>query len=250
MTETVSLAYDIDGSGPLLVAIHGMTENRHFWDRVPLAEHFRTLRVDLRGHGDSPHATPYDPLTMAGDVHAVLMSLGIEQRPLVMGHSYGGMVATAYASRFPVRGVVNIDQTLNVTPLPGEAAAAVRGPGYQDFLTAGFARMYGQLDPALTEELGRNRRVRQDVLVEVWAPLLDLGSEELTAYIANLTPTGRPTPYLALHGSPVDDAYREWLHARIPGAAVEAAPATTHYPHLADPGWFVRRLTAFAEDAR
>ncbi|GAA4208517.1 hypothetical protein GCM10022252_73740 [Streptosporangium oxazolinicum] len=99
VTETVSLAYDVDGSGPLLVAIHGMTEDRHLWDLVPLAERFRTLRVDLRGHGESPHATPYDPLTMAGDVHALLGALGLEQPPLVVGHSQGGMVATAYTSR-------------------------------------------------------------------------------------------------------------------------------------------------------
>ncbi|MDP9843490.1 hypothetical protein [Streptosporangium lutulentum] len=38
-----------------------------------------------------------------------------------------------------------------------------------------------------------------------------------------------------------------WLSERIPGAVVEIAPATTHYPHLADPAWFVRLLTAFAD---
>ncbi|MEV4714005.1 hypothetical protein [Micromonospora sp. NPDC049374] len=44
MTPTVPLAHDVDGVGPLLVAIHGMTEDRHFWNRVPLASYFRTVR--------------------------------------------------------------------------------------------------------------------------------------------------------------------------------------------------------------
>lgn len=244
MNEAVALAHDVNGSGPVLVALHGMTENRHFWDRVPLHEHFRIVRVDLRGHGDSPRVGPYDPWTLAADVHQLLNGLGISEPPLVVGHSYGGVVATAYASRFPVRGVVNVDQTLNITPLPAQVAEAVRGDGYRQFMTAGFSQMYGELDPALVEELGAKREIRQDVLLDVWAPLLDLSPAELTAFVIALTPD-RPTPYLSIHGLPMDDSYATWLDDRIPGAVVEVAPVVTHYPHLADPSWFMRRLTVF-----
>jgi pimeloyl-ACP methyl ester carboxylesterase len=182
---------------------------------------------------------------MAGDVHAVLATLGIENRPLVVGHSYGGMVATAYAARFPVRGVVNVDQALHVKPTPAHVAETVRGPGFHEFLTSAFTKMYGQLDPAVAKDLSERRRVRQDVMLEVWEPLLDLRPEQLTVFIANLLPARQSTPYLSLHGLPVDDDYASWLSSRIPGAVVETAPVTTHYPHLADPAWFVRRLLAF-----
>jgi pimeloyl-ACP methyl ester carboxylesterase len=239
------LAHDVTGAGPLLVAVHGMTENRRFWDRVPLAEHFRTVRVDLRGHGESPRVAPYDPATLAADVHEVVTSLGAEQRPLVVGHSFGGVVASAYASLFPVRGVVCVDQTLRVRPLPAEVAHAVRGGGFAEFLTSGFDRMYGELDSAVAADLGRRRRIRQDVMLEMWAPLLDLGAEELTAFMGGLMPRRQPTPFLSLHGLPVKDDYATWLNARIPGALVETAPARTHYPHLAEPTWFVRRLADF-----
>ncbi len=245
MTRTVSLAHDIDGAGPLLVAIHGLTEDRHFWDRVPLAEQFRTVRVDLRGHGESPHEGPYDPVTLAGDVHELIGSLEIDEPPLVVGHSYGGLVATAYGARFPVRGVVNVDQALNVTPLPAPVAEGVRGADFAEFMTAGFAGMYGHLDPAVAESLAARRQLRQDVVLGVWAPLLDLEPDELTKFMDDVMTAPQPYPYLSLHGLPVADDYATWLRSRIAGAVVETAPTVTHYPHLADPAWFVQRLTAF-----
>ncbi|WFE47979.1 alpha/beta hydrolase [Verrucosispora sp. WMMD1129] len=245
MIRTVPLAHDVDGVGPLLVAIHGMTEDRRSWARVPLAAHFRTVRVDLRGHGTSPRVPPYDPLSMAGDLHELVRALGIEQDPLVVGHSFGGVVATAYAARFPTRGVVTVDQTLDVEPLPARAARALRGEGFAEFMTSALARMYGQLDAAVAEEISKNRTLRQDVLLGAWAPLLDLEPPELAAFMANVMAMRQPTPFLSLHGLPVADDYPAWLGSRIPGAVVEMSPTVTHYPHLADPSWFVQRLTAF-----
>ncbi len=227
------------------MAVHGITEDRGFWDRVPLAAHFRTIRVDLRGHGESPRTPPYDPLTLAGDVHELVAELADGEAPLVVGHSYGGVVATAYASRFPVRGVVNVDQRLDVAPLPEPMAQAVRGPGFEDVMRSVFSQVYGQLDPALVADLDEHRRLRQDVVSGAWVPLLDLGAPELTAWMRDLTTLPQPTAYLSLHGLPVDDGYAPWLQSQIPGAVVEAAPDATHYPHLADPSWFVQRLTAF-----
>ena len=242
-TETVELAHDVDGAGPLLVAVHGLTEDRRSWNPVPLADRFRTVRVDLRGHGGSPRVPPYDPSTLAADVHEVVAALAPDERPLVVGHSYGAVVATAYASRYPVRGVVDVDQTLDVTPLPAPVAQAVRGEDVETFMTGLFDQVYGQLDPAVVHDLRDLRRVRQDVLLGAWAPLLDLGPEALTRWMDDIMPA--PLPYLSLHGSPHGPDYPAWLDGRIPGALVETAPVATHYPHLADPAWFLRRLVAF-----
>lgn len=87
--------------------------------------------------------------------------------------------------------------------------------------------------------------LRQDVVLGAWAPLLDLGPDELTAWMAGLMTVPADLPFLSLHGLPVDLGYAEWLRARIPAAVVESAPTATHYPRLADPAWFVRRLTDF-----
>ena len=82
--------YQLLGEGPDLVLIHGLTGNLAIWHLriVPeLAEHFRVLTYDLRGHGHSD--TPNCGFTldaMAEDLLELLDELEIE-RPLVAGHS-------------------------------------------------------------------------------------------------------------------------------------------------------------------
>ena len=59
--------------------------------------------------------------------------------------------------------------------------------------------------------------------------------------------TGLPpgVPYLSLHGTDPGGDYADWLADRIPTAVAEQAPKRTHYPHLAQPEWFVSRVHEF-----
>ena len=59
-------------------------------------------------------------------------------------------------------GVVNVDQTLDVTPVPARMAQALHGEGFADVMTSAFSRMYGQLDSAVADDLSARRMVRQD----------------------------------------------------------------------------------------
>jgi pimeloyl-ACP methyl ester carboxylesterase len=109
--------YQWVGSGPDLVMVHGITGNLAVWHLqiVPvLAEHFRVLTYDLRGHGysDTP-ATGYTPDDMAGDLLALLDALEV-QRPVVVGHSYGADIALYFAALHPerVREVIAIESAL------------------------------------------------------------------------------------------------------------------------------------------
>lgn len=240
-----ALAYDVSGSGPLLLAIHGLTEDRRCWDRVPLDQHFRVARIDMRGHGRSPLIGPFDPGTLASDVHRLVAELAAGEAPLVVGHSLGAVVATAYASKHPVRGVVGVDQRLDVSPLPPAVADAVRGSDFDPFIRAMFAPMYGDLDPSIVDEIEQRRTLRQEVVVGAWTPLLELGADELDDWVTKIVTLPPATPYLALHGFDVGDEYAAWLRSRIPGARIEKASTTTHYPHLADPAWFVDRVLGF-----
>ncbi|WP_394840005.1 alpha/beta hydrolase [Pendulispora rubella] len=94
------------GSGPPVVMLHGLFGNLATWYFTTAAELSKSHRVivyDLRGHGRSAR-TPYgyDVATMAGDLDAVVEQVAQDDVTLV-GHSYGGVIALAYALRCPHR---------------------------------------------------------------------------------------------------------------------------------------------------
>lgn len=100
-----SLAYAEMGSGPPLVAIHGTLmslEDMWLGPAPPLARHFRVIAVDRPGHGFSRRRGAADahPWRQAELIHEGLRALGIE-KPVIVGHSFGGAVALAYALQFP-----------------------------------------------------------------------------------------------------------------------------------------------------
>jgi len=94
-----------------VVLCHGMFDHGRGFDLLAplLAERFRVIAIDARGHGDSGWVDAYTWGTDVADVVNVLRSLG---RPAhLIGHSKGGGVATDAATRVPesVRRLVNID---------------------------------------------------------------------------------------------------------------------------------------------
>jgi 3-oxoadipate enol-lactonase len=104
---TPSLAFDIDGdgSGELVLFMHGIGGNRSNWHRqLPaFAEHFSCVAWDARGYGDSDD---YDgPLAFddfVTDVLRVLDHFGIEKGHL-LGLSMGGRIAMRTALLHPDR---------------------------------------------------------------------------------------------------------------------------------------------------
>jgi pimeloyl-ACP methyl ester carboxylesterase len=167
------------------------------------------------------------------------------ETPLVVGHSFGGVIASVYASRYPVRGVVNVDQALKVAPFPPEIVDVLHGDGFEGFLRGLFAQLRGELDEAVAQEVEARRTLRRDVLLGNWSPLLNLDSDALDRWIDGILDFPEPRPYLSVHGVDPGEDYVVWLKERVPDALVEVAPYATHYPHLADPDWFVDRLVAF-----
>jgi pimeloyl-ACP methyl ester carboxylesterase len=106
------------GTGPAVILLHGFPEDWYEYHRVMplLARQFTVVAVDLRGIGGSA-STPggYDAANMAEDVHQLVEHLHLEH-VYVVGHDIGGMVAYAFARRYPetCRGVMLLD-----APVPG-----------------------------------------------------------------------------------------------------------------------------------
>ena len=87
------LYYEAAGAGHPVVLLHGFTFDTTMWDDqfLPLAQHFRVIRYDMRGFGrsDLPGAESYSHVD---DLKALLDHLGISQAHLV-GLSKGGAIA-------------------------------------------------------------------------------------------------------------------------------------------------------------
>ena len=93
----------VGGRGPAVVLLHGVGDTGDMWAPLAtdLARDHTVVVPDLRGMGlSSIPAGGYDKKTQAGDIRAVLASLGIEHS-VVVGHDIGTMVAYAYAARYP-----------------------------------------------------------------------------------------------------------------------------------------------------
>lgn len=96
---------DFGGEGtPPFVILHGMLGSSRNWQTVgrDLAARRRTFALDLRNHGESPHADVMTYDSMAADVLAWLDAHAIEAADFI-GHSMGGKVAMVLACRHPER---------------------------------------------------------------------------------------------------------------------------------------------------
>jgi 3-oxoadipate enol-lactonase len=101
----VSLYYELEGSGKRLLCISGTGGDLRQHPRLdgPLAASFEVLAYDQRGLGQSSvPAWPYAMADFADDAAALLDAVGWEDC-LVMGVSFGGMVAQEVAIRHPER---------------------------------------------------------------------------------------------------------------------------------------------------
>ena len=98
--------YEIRGKGPRLLIISGtggdLRRSPSIFE-MPIARHFEILAYDQRGLGQTSRPDiPYTMVDYADDANALLEAVGWD-RCLVMGISFGGMVAQEFALRYPHR---------------------------------------------------------------------------------------------------------------------------------------------------
>src|ERR1700712_5882732 len=78
---------------PTIVLLHGGHQSAHSWDLVSLhlAQNYRVLALDQRGHGDSEWArdVTYSNHEMSLDAEAFIAAMGLH-KPILIGHSMGG----------------------------------------------------------------------------------------------------------------------------------------------------------------
>jgi pimeloyl-ACP methyl ester carboxylesterase len=245
------------GQGPDIVLIHGASGNmRDFTHDLMgrLMASYRVTVLDRPGLGysqrlDRNGATIFE---QADHLAAAMADLGV-RRPLVLGHSYGGAVALAWAARHPVgvAGLVLLAAASNPwnTPLSryykilshpiGQRLAAPIltawvptrvvtdtiaqifapqpiPPGYADYIGAGLTLQRGALRENALQRAGILAEI--DALVPLY-PGLDLPVEILHG-------DHDTTVGLAIHAIP--------LSQQVAGAALCVMEGVGHSPHHAD----------------
>ena len=103
MTKFVDCHYSQTGKGPGLFLIHGIGAAKDAWRLLvaQLSKHFTVITYDLRGHGKSPITNLDFTLNdLIADLERLREKTKIEKAHFI-GHSLGGMIAPAYAKKFP-----------------------------------------------------------------------------------------------------------------------------------------------------
>ena len=106
--ESCWAAYREWGDGIPLLFLHGfMATHANWWPLMQgLGGEYRCIALDLLGFGQSSQpALRYDIGAEVEFVRGFVQTLGLSA-PVLVGHSFGGWVAAAYAVRYPLRGLV------------------------------------------------------------------------------------------------------------------------------------------------
>lgn len=245
-------------AAPTVVLLHGFAGSMHWWDAVTpaLAVRYHVIRFDLLGHGGAAKPSGgYSMEHQAKLVDEALAQLGVH-RALLVGHSMGGLVATALAGRDRAlaAGIVLIDSPptagagelpflarLGFVPVIGQASRALATDGMvSSGLASAFARGY-KVRPVFVGDFWRmtytsyvdSENDSKDYLKRDSLPerLATLGLPLLVVYGAH----DRLVPPTSMRD-----------FASVPGAQLVAVPGSGHSPMVEKPYATSRLILAFA----
>lgn len=129
--------------GRPILFIHGFSQCGLAWSRQmnsELADDFRLVALDLRGHGlsDKPKDAYADSKLWADDINAVLQTLSLDH-PILSGWSYGPLVILDYVRHYGEDAIGGMQFVGGVTKLGSEEAAAVLTPEFLGLVPGFFS---------------------------------------------------------------------------------------------------------------
>lgn len=250
------LRYVRAGAGTPVVLLHGYGESMLSWQGVfdRLARDADVTALDLPGFGlSSKPASGYTADSLATVVFASLDRLHL-RRVVLVGHSLGGVVATAMAVRDPSRvlGLALVDPALVSPWALAEASDSSRTGTTVRRLIAEYELLRGRFSGVHDRNW-----MAEDSVAAAYQPSSDPAyAIALTAVLrefdfAFLTPEGArrlAMPVKLIWGAldpviPVQTGYA--LAARLPNATLEVLPRTWHRPQTERPTEVARILSAF-----
>ncbi len=238
-------AYRLDGvvDAPVLLLSNGLAADLSMWDaQIPfLAAHYRTLRYDNRGHGNTPASLgPYSIDLLASDVVDLLDQLAIRQVHFIgmsLGGNVGWMLAASYPERIaslvlcdtPIEAVPEVWATRITTALARGMEPLVE-PTLERWLTASFRAA----SPAVTMQM--RQMIRRTSPVGYAGCAAAIQSMRLTPLLPHIK---APTLVIVGEADPATPpAMAERLAASIPGAELVVIKRAAHLPNIEQPEAF------------
>jgi pimeloyl-ACP methyl ester carboxylesterase len=258
MVDGVRLHYVEHGSGPTLVLIHGNgvlgSDYQHSGVLDKAAAHYRVIVFDRPGFGYSerPRSRLWTPQAQARLLHRALQDIGVDSA-LVVGHSYGTLVALAMALDAPdfVRGLVLLSGYYYPSlrpdvPLLSTPAVPLVGDVMRYTVSPLMTRMlWRPLTKAMFAPLPVDRRFRD---MPVWMLLRPGQLRAAAADTALMAPAAAAlarrysklqVPSVIIAGTKdkvVDFGHNsERLSERLPGSELRLEPGVGHMTHYAHP---------------
>lgn len=252
--------------GAPLLLIHGWSQSQLCWRAQvdsPLAQHYRLVCPDLRGHGQSDKpvgdAWYQNPTSWARDVAAVIHALHLD-RPVLVGWSYGSLVAALYLEEYGDAGIAGVNFVGGACRISPAEIGRLLGTVFVDVL------------PKVTaEDLAANiEGIRHFVSACFTQPLSREDWETVLAFNMVVPPhvrnalLGRPIdttatlgqlskPLLVSHGradAVTLPAMADLILASAPTARVSWYDGVGHGPFIEAPEQFNAELAAFAREVR
>ena len=104
ITNGIRMHYVSQGSGPLVVLLHGFPEYWYSWRlQIPFLADlgYTVVAPDLRGYNDSDKPeTGYSIANLLRDIVGLIKGLG-EEKAIIVGHDWGGALAWSFAISYP-----------------------------------------------------------------------------------------------------------------------------------------------------
>ncbi|MCZ4079235.1 alpha/beta hydrolase [Rhodococcus sp. H36-A4] len=263
--DGTNIVYRVSGDPAArpLVLLHGWAQSSACWGEGVLnglADSYRLIAVDLRGHGysDAPADGYADPLNWAGDVHAVLTAEAIAANAVLLGWSYGGLVICDYLAEHgsaAAAGVVLVGAITGIGrgEAGGKVGSSMRAaiPDAMSEVPSVAIRALGSFGNALTGPVEGKGAQAQELfgLTLATPPRVRAALFDRTASHDDLL-SSLEVPALVLHGTAdtvVDVSSGRHAASLIPQVTESYWEGVDHGPFVTDPARFVAEVGAFIE---
>jgi proline iminopeptidase len=282
----VMVYYKLLGRGKPLLVVHGGPGASHDYFLpylLPLARHYRLVFIDERGSGQSEkleEVSAYTVDNMVEDVEAVRRALNLGQISL-LGHSYGGVLAQAYALKYQKNlSHLILGSTFSSTKAMNDVLARIKqnipsdarervnkmeseglyghGKDYEknrytsDYMIAAWGDGYFpylyQNRPDPNYDPVDNGKMAWDLYKEMWGEhgefVID-GNLKSAEYTEQLSAIKIPTLIIAGDHDESDPSLSRTMHEKIGGSKLVILPRSGHMTFVDQPGLFQKSIEEF-----